>query len=358
MMFEQVERIEERYEELSRLMADPEVVTDHARVARLAQEQAEIEETVKTYRHWKSLNEQIEEARQMLEDETDAEMVKFLKDEIHRLEKEREETEKRLRMLLLPRDPNDEKDVIMEIRAGAGGDEAGLFAADLFRMYTRYAEKQGWKTQVLSANETGIGGFKEIIFEVKGKGAYSRLKYESGVHRVQRVPATEASGRIHTSTATVAVLPEMDEVEVKIDPKDLRIDVYRSTGHGGQSVNTTDSAVRITHLPTGIVVTCQDERSQLQNRMRAMAILRARLYDLERQKQMDQVTTARRLQVGSGDRSEKIRTYNFPQNRVTDHRIGLTSYRLEEILDGEIDEFIEALAAADQAERLQATHEV
>ncbi|NOZ28352.1 MAG: peptide chain release factor 1 [Chloroflexi bacterium] len=357
-MFEQVERIEERYEELSRLMADPEVVTDHARVARLAQEQAEIEETVKTYRHWKSLNEQIEEARQMLEDETDAEMVKFLKDEIHRLEKEREETEKRLRMLLLPRDPNDEKDVIMEIRAGAGGDEAGLFAADLFRMYTRYAEKQGWKTQVLSANETGIGGFKEIIFEVKGKGAYSRLKYESGVHRVQRVPATEASGRIHTSTATVAVLPEMDEVEVKIDPKDLRIDVYRSTGHGGQSVNTTDSAVRITHLPTGIVVTCQDERSQLQNRMRAMAILRARLYDLERQKQMDQVTTARRLQVGSGDRSEKIRTYNFPQNRVTDHRIGLTSYRLEEILDGEIDEFIEALAAADQAERLQATHEV
>jgi peptide chain release factor 1 len=224
-------------------------------------------------------------------------------------------------------------------------------------MYTRYAEKQGWKTDVLSANETGIGGFKEIIFEVIGKGAFSRLKYESGVHRVQRVPITEASGRIHTSTATVAVLPEMDEVEVEVDPRDLRIDVYRSAGHGGQSVNTTDSAVRITHLPTGIVVTCQDERSQLQNKLRAMAVLRARLYDMEQQKQLEQVTTARRLQVGSGERSEKIRTYNFPQNRVTDHRIGLTSYRLEDILDGNIDEFIETLAATDQAERLQAIGE-
>ncbi|MCD6291783.1 MAG: peptide chain release factor 1 [Anaerolineae bacterium] len=353
-MFDKLERIEARYEELSRLMADPEVATDHVKMARLAQEQAELEETVRTYRRWREIKEQLDEARQMLEDEVDADMVQLIKDEVRHLEEELSEVEEQLRVLLLPRDPNDDRNVIVEIRAGAGGEEAGLFAADLFRMYTRYAEKQGWKTEILSANETGIGGFKEVIFGVKGKGAYSRLKYESGVHRVQRVPVTEASGRIHTSTATVAVLPEMDEVEVEIDPKDLRIDVYRSTGHGGQSVNTTDSAVRITHLPTGIVVTCQDERSQLQNKLRAMAILRARLYDMERRKQEEQITTTRRLQVGSGDRSEKIRTYNFPQNRVTDHRIGLTSYRLEEILDGEIDEFVEALAAADRAERLQA----
>jgi peptide chain release factor 1 len=356
-MFEQLKRIEARYEELLQMMADPAVVADHARVARLAQEQAELEEIVQAYRRWQTVKAQIEEARSILEDEVDAEMVRFLREEIDRLEGELESTEAELRQLLLPRDPNDDKDVIVEIRAGAGGEEAGLFAADLFRMYTRYAESKGWKVDVISSNETGIGGFKEIIFEVKGKGAYSHLKYESGVHRVQRVPITEASGRIHTSTATVAVLPEPDEVEVEIDPKDLRIDVFRSTGHGGQSVNTTDSAVRITHLPTGIVVTCQDERSQLQNKQRALSVLRARLYDLERQKQMEQITMARRLQVGSGERSEKIRTYNFPQNRVTDHRIGLTLYRLEAILDGEIDEFIEALAAADRAERLQAMSE-
>ncbi|MCS7221390.1 MAG: peptide chain release factor 1 [Anaerolineae bacterium] len=356
-MFEQLKRIEARYEELSQLMADPAVVADHTRVARLAQEQAELEEIVQAYRRWQTVKAQIEEARSVLEDEVDAEMVRFVREEIDRLEEELESVEAELRQLLLPRDPNDDKDVIVEIRAGAGGEEAGLFAADLFRMYTRYAESKGWKVEVISSNETGIGGFKEIIFEVKGKGAYSRLKYESGVHRVQRVPVTEASGRIHTSTATVAVLPEADEIEVEIDPKDLRIDVFRSTGHGGQSVNTTDSAVRITHLPTGIVVTCQDERSQLQNKQRALSVLRARLYDLERRKQMEQITMARRLQVGSGERSEKIRTYNFPQNRVTDHRIGLTSYRLEAILDGEIDEFIEALAAADRAERLQAMGE-
>jgi peptide chain release factor 1 len=356
-MFEQLKRIEARYEELLQMMADPAVAADHARVARLAQEQAELEEIVQAYRRWQTVKAQIEEARSILEDEVDAEMVRFLREEIDRLEGELESTEAELRQLLLPRDPNDDKDVIVEIRAGAGGEEAGLFAADLFRMYTRYAESKGWKVDVISSNETGIGGFKEIIFEVKGKGAYSHLKYESGVHRVQRVPITEASGRIHTSTATVAVLPEPDEVEVEIDPKDLRIDVFRSTGHGGQSVNTTDSAVRITHLPTGIVVTCQDERSQLQNKQRALSVLRARLYDLERQKQMEQITMARRLQVGSGERSEKIRTYNFPQNRVTDHRIGLTLYRLEAILDGEIDEFIEALAAADRAERLQAMSE-
>ncbi len=356
-MFEQLKRIEARYEELSQWMADPAVAADHARVARLAREQAELEEIVQAYRRWQTVKAQIEEARSVLEDEEDPEMVRFIREEIDRLEEELESTEAELRQLLLPRDPNDERDVIVEIRAGAGGEEAGLFAADLFRMYTRYAESKGWKVEVISSNETGIGGFKEIIFEVKGKGAYSHLKYESGVHRVQRVPITEASGRIHTSTATVAVLPEADEVEVEIDPKDLRIDVFRSAGHGGQSVNTTDSAVRITHLPTGIVVTCQDERSQLQNKQRALSVLRARLYDLERRKQMEQITMARRLQVGSGERSEKIRTYNFPQNRVTDHRIGLTSYRLEAILDGEIDEFIEALAAADRAERLQAMSE-
>jgi peptide chain release factor 1 len=289
----------------------------------------------------------------MLDDGLDDEMVGLVQDEIKNLEDEETRLSDELQWLLLPRDPNDEKNVIVEIRAGTGGDEAALFAFDLYRMYARYAEMQGWKTQVLSSHPTGIGGFKEIIFMVRGRGAYSRLKYESGVHRVQRVPETEASGRIHTSTATVAVLPEMEEVEVEIDPNDIRLDVFRSQGAGGQSVNTTDSAVRITHLPTGMVVTCQDERSQLQNRLRAMAILRSRLYEIEQQRLVEEQGAARRSQVGTGERSEKIRTYNFPQNRVTDHRIGFTSHQLETILEGNIEALIQALIQADQAAKLK-----
>ncbi|MBC7224463.1 MAG: peptide chain release factor 1 [Anaerolineae bacterium] len=352
-MLERLELLEKRYEELNALMADPKVATDHTRLAAYAKEQAEIEELVQTYRAYKDTLAELEETCSLLEEGGDREMRSLVEEEVNRLTERRDRLYERLKRLLIPKDPNDERNVIMEIRAGAGGDEAGLFAADLFRMYTRYAERHGWEIEVLNTNETGIGGFKEIIFLVKGKGAYSRLKYESGVHRVQRVPVTESSGRIHTSTATVAVLPEVDEVEVEIDPDDLRIDVFRSQGHGGQSVNTTDSAVRITHLPTGLVVTCQDERSQLQNRARALAVLRARLYEMERRRQQAEVDAARRSQVGTGERSEKIRTYNFPQNRVTDHRVGLTLYQLENVLDGEIDPFIEELAAAEQAAKLR-----
>jgi len=351
-MLEKLARIEERYEELGRLMADPAVASDPDKLIAYAQERAELEEIVETFRAYKALREEIEKTRQLLREADDPELESLARDELEALEERERELDKQLKRLLLPRDPRDEKNVIVEIRAGAGGDEAGLFAADLFRMYSRYAEKHGWKVEVISRNETGIGGYKEIIFLIKGKGAYSRLKYESGVHRVQRVPITESSGRIHTSTATVAVLPEVDEVEVDINPDDLRIEVFRSQGHGGQSVNTTDSAVRITHIPTGIVVSCQDERSQLQNKMRALSVLRARLYNMEMEKQRQAIAEARREQVGTGERSEKIRTYNFPQNRVTDHRIGLTTYRLEDVLDGELDEFIEALIADDQATRL------
>ena len=352
-MYEKLDLIEKRYEELNRLMADPEVATDPDRLREYAQERAEIEELVQKYRQYKATERELSETRAMLEGELDEEMQALIKEEIERLEERREALLNELRLMLIPKDPRDERNVIVEIRAGAGGDEAGLFAADLYRMYTRYAERHGWITELLGAHETGIGGFKEVIFAVKGRGAYSRLKHESGVHRVQRVPITEASGRIHTSTATVAVLPEVEEVEVKIDPADLRIDVYRSSGPGGQHMQKNATAVRITHLPTGITVACESERSQFQNKERAMAVLRARLYDLEERKRKAELGEARRRQVGKGERSEKIRTYNFPQNRVTDHRIGLTSYRLDEVLDGDLDEFIDRLILAEQMEKLK-----
>jgi peptide chain release factor 1 len=352
-MFEKLETVEARYEELNQLMADPQVVTNPDRLREYGQEAAGLEELVQAYRQFRQVSDQLAETRAMLGDGLDDEMRALVEDEIEALQEREAEFSDHLELLLLPKDPNDERDVIVEIRAGTGGDEAGLFAADLFRMYARYAERRGWRTQVLTSHSTGIGGFKEIIFEVEGRGAYSHLKYESGVHRVQRVPETEASGRIHTSTATVAVLPEMEDVEVHIDPNDLRVDVFRSQGAGGQSVNTTDSAVRITYLPTGMVVTCQDERSQLQNRLRAMAILRSRLYEMEQERLVEEQGAARRSQVGSGERSEKIRTYNFPQNRVTDHRIGFTSHQLESILEGDLDDLIQNLITADQAAKLK-----
>ena len=357
MMIDKVAAIAARYEELNRLLADPEVIANPARLRELAQEQADIAEIAETYRHYNEVLKEIADTEQLLSGAVEEEFAEMVRDELERLRARRDELYERMKVLLLPADPRDKRNVIVEIRAGAGGEEAALWAADLFRMYSRYAEKHGWRVQVLSSSPTGIGGFKEIIFQVTGRGAYSRLKYESGVHRVQRVPVTEAAGRIHTSTATVAVLPEAEEVEVELRPEDLRIDVFRSAGHGGQSVNTTDSAVRITHLPTGITVSCQDERSQLQNRARALSILRARLLDLEQRKQWEELDRTRRLQVGGGERSEKIRTYNFPQNRATDHRIGLTSYRLEDVLAGELDEFIEELATTEQAERLRALSE-
>ena len=346
--------IEARYDELERLMGDPAVAADYNRVRQYAQERSELAELVEAYRQFRAVGQQVVETRSMLDTETDEEMRGLVRHEIEQLEARQTELEQKIRLLLVPTDPNDSRSVIVEIRGGAGGEEAALFAADLYRMYVRYAETHGWKTELLNSNITGIGGFKEVIFAVKGQGAYSRLKHESGVHRVQRVPVTEASGRIHTSTATVIVLPEVDEVEVEIKPEDLQIEVCRSSGHGGQGVNTTDSAVRIVHLPTGLTASCQDERSQLQNKMRAMSILRARLYELERTKRDEELGANRRAQVGTGERSEKVRTYNFPQNRVTDHRINFSSFRIEAVLAGELDEFIDQLIAAEQAEGLRA----
>ena len=352
-MWDKLEQIERRYQELDQRMASPEIATDLKQLQNLAREKASIEDVVTTYQQYKSTSRELEKTRAMLTAGLDEDMSALVKQEIGDLETKLGRQLQELKLALLPKDASDERDIIMEIRAGTGGDEASLFAADLFRMYTRYAQSKGWAVDIIDNSESSVGGFKEIIFEIKGKGVFSRLKYERGVHRVQRVPVTEASGRIHTSTATVAVLPQADEVEVAVNSGDLRIDIYHSGGAGGQNVNKVATAVRITHLPTGIVATCQDERSQLKNKMKAMSVLRARILDVERRKQEEEITKQRRLQVGTGERAEKIRTYNFPQDRVSDHRIGLSFHNLPRILAGELDGLIDALATSDQAEQLE-----
>ena len=351
-MFDKLDFILEKYEELSMKVSDPDVINNQPLWQKHIKEMGEMEPIVNKYKEYKKAKESVAEAKEMLESGDD-ELKELAKMELSELEDKIPEMEDELKILLLPKDPNDEKNVILEVRAGTGGEEAALFAQDLLRMYLRYAERRGWKTEIMDSNDTGIGGIKEASVLIKGKGAYSRLKYESGTHRVQRVPETESSGRIHTSAATVAVLPEVDDVEVEINPNDVRVDVYRSSGYGGQCVNTTDSAVRLTHIPSGLVVTCQDEKSQIKNKEKAFKVLRSRLYDLKLQEQNDEISAERRSQVGSGDRSERIRTYNFPQGRVTDHRIGLTIYKLDGFLDGEIDEIIDGLITSDQAEKMK-----
>jgi peptide chain release factor 1 len=352
-MMAQLDKIEKRYQEIEDKLARPEVATDINQVQALARERAALEDTVKIYRKYKNARKSLDETRAMLNDKLDEEMAALARQEIESLEKELQELTGELRQALLPRDPNDEKDIIVEIRAGTGGDEAALFASDLYRMYSRYALGRGWKVDVISLSESGGGGFKEIIFEIKGRGAYSRLKYERGVHRVQRVPVTEASGRIHTSTATVAVLPKAEDVDIEINPDDLRIDVFHSGGAGGQNVNKVATAIRVTHLPTGMVVTCQDERSQLQNKVKALSVLRTRLLDIEKRKQEQQIISDRRSQVGTGERAEKIRTYNYPQDRVSDHRINIALHNLPKIMDGALDELIDTLATSEQSKQLE-----
>ncbi len=351
-MFDKLEFILEKYEELSMKVSDPDVINNQPLWQKYIKEIGEMEPIVNKYKEYRDAKSNLAEAKEMLESGDD-ELRELAKMEMAELEDKIPEMEDELKILLLPKDPNDDKNVILEVRAGTGGEEAALFAQDLLRMYLRYTERRGWKAEIMDSNDTGIGGIKEASVLIKGKGAYSRLKYESGTHRVQRVPETESSGRIHTSAATVAVLPEVDDVEVEINPNDVRVDVYRSSGNGGQCVNTTDSAVRLTHIPSGLVVTCQDEKSQIKNKEKAFKVLRSRLYDLKLQEQNDEISAERRSQVGSGDRSERIRTYNFPQGRVTDHRIGMTIYKLEGFLDGEIDEIVDGLITSDQAEKMK-----
>ena len=351
-MLDKLESISMRYKELVDELSSPDVANDHNRFLSLMKEQNEISEIVEKYNEYKEVNGNIEESLEILGETSDEEFRELAKEELNESKEKLPKIEEQLKVLLIPKDPNDSKNVIVEIRSGAGGDEAALFAADLYRMYTRYAERQNWKIDMMSLTENGIGGFKEVVFMIVGKGVYSRMKYESGVHRVQRVPVTESGGRIHTSTATVAIMPEAEEVDVELDMNDCRIDVFRSSGNGGQSVNTTDSAVRITHVPTGIVVSCQDEKSQIKNKDKALKVLRSKLYDMELEKAHNEEAQARRSQVGTGDRSEKIRTYNFPQGRVTDHRIKLTLHQIDDILDGDIGELIDGLSTADQAAKL------
>jgi peptide chain release factor 1 len=352
-MIDKLEQLKERYQQVEREIADPEIMKDMKRYRELMQEHSQLYETMEEYEYFKKLRGQLEDAQAMYEDESDPEMREMAKEELEGLRQEYEASEKRLKTLLIPKDPLDGKNIIMEIRAGTGGEEAALFAADLFRMYSRYSEEQNWKIEIMDSHETGIGGFKEIIFSIAGKNVYENLRYESGVHRVQRVPSTESGGRIHTSAVTVAVLPEAEETDIEINNEDLKIDVFRSSGPGGQSVNTTDSAVRITHLPSGVVVSCQDEKSQHKNKAKALRVLRARLYEAEEEKRRAERDEHRKNQVGSGDRSERIRTYNFPQSRVTDHRIGLTIHKLDQVMQGDLDEIIENLKYSAKAEYLK-----
>jgi peptide chain release factor 1 len=353
-MFEKLELIEKRYDEVSQLLAQVEIATDPKRLQELGKEKAGLEGIVRTYNEYKGKGKELAELEALLDSHAEAEMKALIKTEMSKLKQQQDELLRELKLALMPKDPNDERDVIVEIRGGAGGEEASLFAADLFRMYSRYAEAKGWQVEVIDSSQSERGGFKELILEIKGKGAFSRFKHERGVHRVQRVPITEASGRIHTSTTTVAVLPEAEEIELNINPDDLKMEFFHSRGAGGQNVNKVTTAVRITHLPTGIIASCQDERSQIRNRMKAMAVLRARLLDIEQRKQSESIDKERRMQVGTGQRAEKIRTYNFPQNRVTDHRINASFHNLQRILDGELDEIVEALISKEQVEQLEA----